>query len=160
MHYLFMKLFLVHSKTKNTVKDKNQNFTSIKLNDKKSEYSLAKKVICECLAPYWFPLKFNGKLDLLKVKHEFTRKQMFSVNSFTRHKLFDENFWYVNDKHLYFKTKAELSENKRLFLRFLGGPKEAISTTRTTFNRSICSQKIFKIGILKDFTNFTEKHLY
>ena len=124
LHYLFMKIFLLHSKTKNTVKDKNQNFTSIKLNDKKSEYSLAKEVICECLAPYWFPLKFNGKLDLLKVKHEFTRKQMFSVNSFTRRKFFDENFWYVNDKHLYFKTKAELSEKKDASCVFWVGQKK------------------------------------
>ena len=83
LHYLFMKLFLLHSKTKNTVKDKNQNFTSIKLNDKKSEHSLAKKVICECLAPYWFLLTFNGKLDLLKVKHEFTwKQQLYQAQTF------------------------------------------------------------------------------
>ena len=116
LHYLFMKIFLFHSKTKNTVKDKNQNFTSIKLNDKKSEYSLAKKVICECLAPYWFPLKFNGKLDLLKVKHEFTRKQMFSVNRFTRRKFLMKtsdtlmiNIYISKQKLSYLKKKTLLA---------------------------------------------------
>ena len=48
-YYIFIKLFLFQSKTKNVVKDMNQNFTRNKLNEKKSEHSFVKKVICEHL---------------------------------------------------------------------------------------------------------------
>ena len=44
--YLFMKLFLLQSITKNPVNDiPNQNFTINKLNEKNSEHSFVKKVI-------------------------------------------------------------------------------------------------------------------
>ena len=47
--YLFMKLFLFQSKTKNVVKDVNQDFTSNNLNKKNSEHTFVKKLLCEHL---------------------------------------------------------------------------------------------------------------
>ena len=47
----FMKLFLLQLKTKNAVKDINQNFTSNKLSEKKSKQLFAKKLIFEYLVP-------------------------------------------------------------------------------------------------------------
>ena len=41
-YYPFMKLFLFQSKAKSEVKDINQNFTSYKLNEKKSEILFVK----------------------------------------------------------------------------------------------------------------------
>ena len=48
-YYLCMKLFLFQSKTKNGVKEVDQNFTSNNLNKKKFEHPLVKKLICEHL---------------------------------------------------------------------------------------------------------------
>ena len=61
-YYLFMKLFLLHSKTKNAVKDIKQNFTPNNLNKKKSVYPSVKKVICEHLTLNWYLLKFWWKV--------------------------------------------------------------------------------------------------
>ena len=44
-YYLFMKLFLFLSKKKSAVKDINQVFTSIKLNEKKSKHYFVKKLM-------------------------------------------------------------------------------------------------------------------
>ena len=57
-YYLFMKLFLFQSKTKNAVKDINQNFTSSKLNEKKSERPFCKKTHLWTIGFVWFRLKF------------------------------------------------------------------------------------------------------
>ena len=65
----FMKFFLSQSKTKNTMKDINQNFTSNKLNEKKSEYPFSKKAnlwIIDALTDFFG--NFYGKLELFKVK--------------------------------------------------------------------------------------------
>ena len=67
-YYLFMKLFLFQSKTKYAVKDKNQNFTSNKLNEKKFEHTFVKKLICENLMPQLFLLKFLWKVGALESK--------------------------------------------------------------------------------------------
>ena len=49
LYYLFMRLFLIQSKSKNSVKDINQNFTSNKLNEKNFEDLFVKNLICEYL---------------------------------------------------------------------------------------------------------------
>ena len=53
-YYLFMKLFLFQSKTKNAVKNINKIFTSNKLNDKTSE----KNYFVNIWSFNWFILKF------------------------------------------------------------------------------------------------------
>ena len=52
--YFLIKLFLFQSKAKNVVKKINQNFTSNKLNEKKSEHPFVKKLICEHFTPSLF----------------------------------------------------------------------------------------------------------
>ena len=48
-YYVFMRLFLFQSKTRNAVKDINQNFTSNELDEKQSKHPFVKKRICEHL---------------------------------------------------------------------------------------------------------------
>ena len=57
LYYLFMKLFLFQSKTKNAVKDINQNFPQKNLNKKKSKYSISKTWFVKIWRLNWFLLK-------------------------------------------------------------------------------------------------------
>ena len=63
-YYLLINFFLFQSKTKNAVKDINQNFTSSKLNKKKSETNLW---TFGALTDFFW--NFYGKLKLLKIKN-------------------------------------------------------------------------------------------
>ena len=68
-YYLFMKLFLFQSKTKNTVKDINQIFASNKLNEKKIRTPFCKKGnlwAFDTLTDFFW--NFCGRLELVKVK--------------------------------------------------------------------------------------------
>ena len=56
-YYLFMKLFLQQSKTKNSVKNINQNFNSNNLNKKNPSTLLLKKLICEYLTLSLIPFE-------------------------------------------------------------------------------------------------------
>ena len=69
-YYIFMKLFQYQqSKTKDAVKDINQNFTSNKLNEKKSEHPFIKKADLWTFALTDFFWNISEKMELANVKN-------------------------------------------------------------------------------------------
>ena len=106
--YLFMKLFLLQSITKNPVNDiPNQNFTINKLNEKNSEHSFVKKVIWEHLKPDCAAFPESVNYFLMKPSNTSIVK-------------------------LVFQNKSWVTWKKMMLLDYLGGSKEVISTTRAT----------------------------
>ena len=100
-------IFLFQSKTKITVKDINQYFTSSKLNKEKSEHSFVKNLICDwCFK--WFLLKCLREVGARQSKKFspgspeltvfFGQIYFFIFN-------YSANYFFMNQ---YFKTKAEL----------------------------------------------------
>ena len=103
-----------------------------KLNEKKSEHTFVKKLICELL------LKFLWEFGGRQIKN-VQPGVMFSVDSFTRKSklFFDKSFWYVNDKPCIktkscIKQKLSYLKKKKMLLAFYRGSKEATLTTRAT----------------------------
>ena len=128
----FYEAFFIPVKNKIVVKDKNQNFTSNKLNEKKFEHTFVKKLICEHLMPRLFLLKFLWKVGAPESKKCSSWSSCFlwrvlpgSANYFLMKNLIHQ--WST----LQFKRKTELAIwKKTTLLAFLGGSKEAISTTQ------------------------------
>ena len=89
--YLFMKLFLFQSKTKDTVKDINQIF-AIKLNEKKIRTSFRKKANLWAFGTltdfFW---NFCGRLELVKVKSIQPEVPIFRGQSYEEAEII---FWY------------------------------------------------------------------
>lgn len=128
----FYEAFLIPDKNKIAAKGKNQNFTSNKLNEKKLAHTFVKKLICEHLMPQLFLLKFLWKVEARESKKCSSWSSCFlwrvlpgSANCFLMKHLI--HHWST----LHFKKKTELAIwKKKTLLAFLGGSKEAVSTTQ------------------------------
>ena len=105
------------------MKNLNQNFTSNNLNKKKSGNLFIKSLICEHLTLSLISFEIiMGSWRTSKYKM-FTRKELFSVDSFTRKSnlFFDETFRYINDKPCVSKQKLSNLKKKEapcFFKRF------------------------------------------
>ena len=114
-YYIFEKIFLFQSKTKYLLKYVNQNFTSNKLNEKKSEPFCKKANLWKFGGLTNFFWNFYGKLELVKVRNVHQE-----VTFFCRQKIIFRWNLISQWSTLYFKTKAELMK-KMALLVFLEG---------------------------------------
>ena len=124
-YYIFEKIFLFQSKTKYLLKYVNQNFTSNKLNEKKSEPFCKKANLWKFGGLTNFFWNFYGKLELVKVRNVHQEVTFFCRQNY---------FSMKPDKSMInpvFQNKSGVNE-KNGAPCFFRGSNESISTTQPT----------------------------